>query len=88
MLYRPHFLTLNRTLPKLFVRSKVQAHRMRIVLGLAGVNATELHGSLTQLQAGIALWAPVISLGGEERKEAHACLQHFYVSHGPPPHVQ
>lgn len=34
----------------MFVRSKVQAHRMRVMLGVAGLSVTELHGSLTQVQ--------------------------------------
>ncbi|XP_028391927.1 probable ATP-dependent RNA helicase DDX27 [Dendronephthya gigantea] len=33
-----------------FVRTKQLAHRLRIFLGLLGVNAEELHGNLTQLQ--------------------------------------
>jgi len=33
-----------------FVRAKKHAHRMRILFGLAGLKATELHGSLTQAQ--------------------------------------
>ena len=34
----------------MFVRTKQLAHRLRIFLGLLGVNAEELHGNLTQLQ--------------------------------------
>lgn len=33
-----------------FVQTKLLAHRLRIFLGLLGVNADELHGNLTQLQ--------------------------------------
>lgn len=33
-----------------FVRAKKHAHRLRILFGLADLNATELHGSLTQAQ--------------------------------------
>eukprot|EP00056_Hartaetosiga_gracilis_P000395 m.38153 g.38153 ORF g.38153 m.38153 type:complete len:784 (+) comp10186_c0_seq1:28-2379(+) len=33
-----------------FVRSKRHAHRLRIIFGLAGIKAGELHGSLTQVQ--------------------------------------
>jgi hypothetical protein len=41
----------------MFVRSKVQAHRMRVLLGLSGLSVTELHGSLTQVQV-IHSWNP------------------------------
>ncbi|KAL6591924.1 DEAD-domain-containing protein [Neocallimastix sp. 'constans'] len=34
----------------IFFRSKAAAHYMKIVFGLLGLNATELHGNLTQLQ--------------------------------------
>eukprot|EP00038_Savillea_parva_P026788 m.56197 g.56197 ORF g.56197 m.56197 type:complete len:810 (-) comp7660_c0_seq1:75-2504(-) len=33
-----------------FVRSKVQAHRLRVVFGLAGLQVAELHGGLSQTQ--------------------------------------
>ena len=33
-----------------FVQTKHLAHKLRIVLGLQGLKATELHGNLTQLQ--------------------------------------
>lgn len=33
-----------------FFRSKVYAHRVRVIFGLFGIKATELHGSLTQEQ--------------------------------------
>jgi ATP-dependent RNA helicase DDX27 len=33
-----------------FVRSKVLAHRMRVIFGLAGLRVAELHGSLSQAQ--------------------------------------
>ena len=35
-----------------FLQTKVQAHRMHIVLGLLGVNCGELHGNLSQAQVG------------------------------------
>ncbi len=34
----------------IFFRSKVAAHHMKIVFGLLGLSAAELHGNLTQLQ--------------------------------------
>ena len=34
----------------MFIQTKVQAHRMHLVLGLLGVNVGELHGSLSQAQ--------------------------------------
>lgn len=34
----------------IFVQAKAMAHRLRIILGLAGLKAGELHGSLTQAQ--------------------------------------
>eukprot|EP00041_Stephanoeca_diplocostata_P025562 m.671598 g.671598 ORF g.671598 m.671598 type:complete len:776 (+) comp22774_c0_seq3:184-2511(+) len=33
-----------------FVRSKVLAHRLRVIFGLAGLSAVELHGALSQAQ--------------------------------------
>ena len=33
-----------------FLQTKNLAHRLRIVLGLLGLNVEELHGNLTQLQ--------------------------------------
>ena len=33
-----------------FLHTKKAVHRLRIVFGLLGLNATELHGNLTQLQ--------------------------------------
>ncbi|KAK3603885.1 hypothetical protein CHS0354_042892 [Potamilus streckersoni] len=43
----------SRTFPDhtiVFIQTKVQAHRMHIVLGLLGINVGELHGNLSQLQ--------------------------------------
>eukprot|EP01123_Difflugia_compressa_P001713 TRINITY_DN1212_c0_g1_i1.p1 TRINITY_DN1212_c0_g1~~TRINITY_DN1212_c0_g1_i1.p1 ORF type:complete len:788 (-),score=221.96 TRINITY_DN1212_c0_g1_i1:62-2425(-) len=34
----------------IFFREKILAHRMKIIFGLAGLSAAELHGNLTQLQ--------------------------------------
>jgi len=34
----------------IFIQTKVQAHRMHIVLGLLGVNVGEIHGNLSQTQ--------------------------------------
>ncbi|XP_067937758.1 probable ATP-dependent RNA helicase DDX27 [Watersipora subatra] len=33
-----------------FIQTKVQAHRMHIVLGLLGINVGEIHGNLSQMQ--------------------------------------
>lgn len=33
-----------------FLQTKVQAHRMHIILGLLGVSVGELHGNLSQAQ--------------------------------------
>lgn len=34
----------------IFLQTKTSAHRLRIILGLLGLNVEELHGNLTQLQ--------------------------------------
>lgn len=34
----------------IFIQTKLQAHRMHIVLGLLGVNVGEIHGNLSQIQ--------------------------------------
>ena len=34
----------------IFMQTKHSAHRLRIILGLLGLNVEELHGNLTQLQ--------------------------------------
>ena len=34
----------------IFLQTKNLAHRLRIILGLLGLNVEELHGNLTQLQ--------------------------------------
>lgn len=34
----------------IFFAHKREAHRMKVVFGLAGLNAAELHGDLTQSQ--------------------------------------
>jgi ATP-dependent RNA helicase DDX27 len=34
----------------IFYRSKISAHRARVILGLCGLRAGELHGNLTQQQ--------------------------------------
>ena len=36
-----------------FIQTKLQAHRMHIVLGLLGVNVGEIHGNLSQMQVGV-----------------------------------
>lgn len=36
----------------IFIQTKLQAHRMHIVLGLLGVNVGEIHGNLSQMQVG------------------------------------
>lgn len=36
----------------IFFAHKREAHRMKVVFGLAGLNAAELHGDLTQAQVG------------------------------------
>lgn len=33
-----------------FIQTKVQAHRMHLVLGLLGINVGEIHGNLSQMQ--------------------------------------
>jgi ATP-dependent RNA helicase DDX27 len=38
-----------------FARTKVQAHRLKILFGLFGLSSTELHGNLTQSQRLAAL---------------------------------
>mgnify|MGYP002387510736 CR=1 FL=1 len=39
----------------IFFRSKQSAHRMKIIFGLAGLKAAELHGNLTQAQVSFHL---------------------------------
>lgn len=34
----------------IFIQTKVQAHRMHIILGLLGIKVAELHGNLSQAQ--------------------------------------
>ena len=36
-----------------FIQTKLQAHRMHIVLGLLGVNVGEIHSNLSQMQVGV-----------------------------------
>ena len=36
-----------------FIQTKLQAHRMHIVLGLLGVNVGEIHGNLSQMLVGV-----------------------------------
>lgn len=39
----------------IFFRQKKEAHRVRIIFGLCGLKATELHGNMTQEQVGVPL---------------------------------
>ena len=39
----------------IFFRQKKEAHRIRIIFGLCGIKAAELHGSMSQEQAGLHL---------------------------------
>jgi hypothetical protein len=38
----------------IFFRAKKEAHRLKVIFGLAGLKAAELHGNLTQNQ--VRLW--------------------------------
>ncbi|KAL8591704.1 hypothetical protein ACOMHN_061796 [Nucella lapillus] len=46
-----------------FLQTKVQAHRMHIILGLLGVNCGELHGNLSQAQTKVQAHRMHIILG-------------------------
>ena len=41
----------------IFVSAKKEAHRMRIILGLGGLSAAELHGDLNQREVRMAVVA-------------------------------
>lgn len=61
----PALLALCRTFQHrciIFFRSKALAHQMRVVFGLCGYKAAELHGNLTQEQVSLQARAPILTL--------------------------
>lgn len=48
----------------IFFRQKKEAHRVRIIFGLCGLKASELHGNMTQEQVGrsMVIWSRLLNL--------------------------
>lgn len=61
MIYLHHTALCSRTFKTqclVFLQTKALAHRMRIIFGLLGLQAAELHGNRTQLQVKILITCP------------------------------